>query len=415
MQAPASRTGRMTALRRSAAFVQAAAPATIATLPRRQALAFLSLFFIPAMAQAILLTVVPLEALSLLGSAQSVTLVYVGAGLIAVVGRFSIPLLIQLIRRRFVLTLGTAALACSSLLMATNRLPALAVGLALSTFAFACIEITSQLYLLDHVPRNALRHFEPLRIFASAGPWTLGPWLGVYLQRNVGFAAPFAISGGAALALLTLFWSLRLGENALLAAMRRPPPSPVRYLRRFFAQPRLRLAWALTAARSSWWNMFFIYAPIFIVTSGLSEETGGAVVSIGTGWIWMVPLWGWAGRRYGLRRILQWGYASGGVLSIAAATAAGVPWLGAVLLVLAAFGVETLDGAGNLLFLRAVHPYERAEMTTVFASFRDVAQLGPPLVGSVVLSVLTLPWVFVAGGVMMLTSSALSTYVPRRL
>jgi hypothetical protein len=41
-------------------------PATIGTLPRNGALIFLGLFFVPGVAQAILLTVVPLEALKLL-------------------------------------------------------------------------------------------------------------------------------------------------------------------------------------------------------------------------------------------------------------------------------------------------------------------------------------------------------------
>ena len=53
----------------------------------------------------------------------------------------------------------------------------------LDTFVFACLEITSQLYLLDHVPRHALKYFEPIRIFVSVAPWTLDPWFGVYLQR----------------------------------------------------------------------------------------------------------------------------------------------------------------------------------------------------------------------------------------
>ncbi len=405
---------RLSAPRPSALSVRASVSTTMVALPRRQGMAFLSLFFVPATAQAILLTVIPLEALKLLGSARAVTVLYVVAGLIAVAGRFSIPFLVRLIRRRFVFTVGALSLAAGSAFMALGHVPALAAGIALTTFAFACLEITSQLYLLDHVSRDALRHFEPMRIFASAGPWTLGPWLGVYLQHRVSFAAPFAIAGSAALAVLVLFWWLRLGEKPMLTRRRHAPLNPLRYLRRFFVQPRLRLAWALSAARSSWWNMFFVYVPIFAATSGLGAETGGALVSIGTGWMWMVPLWGWAGRRYGLRRLLQYGYAAGGLLSIAAASACGLPWLGAVLLVLAAFGVEMLDGAGNLLFLRAVHPYERAEMTTVFASYRDIAQFGPPAVCSVLLSVLTLPWVFVAGGVLMLGSSVLSRHVPRR-
>ena len=394
---------------------RAAIPATIGTLPRREARAFLSLFFVPGVAQAILLTVVPLEALYLLASARTVTLLYVGTGLVAVAGRFSIPYLVRLLQRRFVFTLGTLSLVASSICLAFNQVPTLAAGLVLSTFAFACIEITSQLYLLDHVSRQALKHFEPIRIFAVAGPWTVGPWLGVYLQHNVAFVTPFAIAAGAALILLILFWSLRLGENAVLTSMRRPPPNPVRYLRRFFAQPRMRLAWTLAAARSSWWNMFYVYTPIFAVTSGLGAETGGILASIGTGWIWLVPFWGWVGRRFGLRRLLQAGYAAAGVLSICAALAFGTPWLGAGLLVLAALGTEIIDGAGNLLFLRAVRAYERSEMTTVFVSFRDVAQLGPPAVCSLLLSLFSLSSVFIASGLMMIAAASLARRIPRRL
>ena len=52
------------------------AAATAGTLPRRKAMAFLSLFFVPAVAQAILLTVVLLEALDLVGDARAVTLCF---------------------------------------------------------------------------------------------------------------------------------------------------------------------------------------------------------------------------------------------------------------------------------------------------------------------------------------------------
>jgi len=66
------------------------------------------------------------------------------------------------------------------------------------------------------------------------------------------------------------------------------------------------------ASRSSWWSMFYVYAPIFAVTAGLGAEIGGVVTSIGTGWIWLVPVWGWVGRRFGLRRLLHAGYAVAG-------------------------------------------------------------------------------------------------------
>jgi MFS family permease len=389
-------------------------PRTVAGLPPREGAGFLGLFFFPSIAQAILLTVLPLSALRLVGTAQAVTLLYAGAGLAAVAGRFSIPFLVRLLGRRRVFALGTVTLAASSLLFATDRLPAFAAGLALSAIGTACLDITSQLYLLDHAPRQALRHFEPARIFAAALPWTFGPWLGVHVQETLAFAAPFAVVVVTALVLLGLFRALRLTEPQGASAPR-TATNPLRYLPRFFAQPRLVLAWTLASARSCWWSMFFVYAPILAVTSGLSAETGALVVSIATGWTWLVPIWGWAGRRYGLRALLRIGYASAGILSIAAALAAGIPWLGALLLVAASFAAGTIDGAGNLLFLRAVHSYERAAMTTVFASFRDVTQVVPPAACSLLLVFFALPSVFVAAGAMMLAATILTTHIPRRL
>lgn len=137
--------------------------------PCRRTPAFLGLFIVPSVAQSILLTVVPLEALRLLATARAVTLLYVAAGLAAVVARLSIPLLVQLIRRRLVLSLGALLLIVGSSLLASGGVLGFACGLALNSFAFACVEIASNLYLLDHIPRQELRRFEPARIFACAG------------------------------------------------------------------------------------------------------------------------------------------------------------------------------------------------------------------------------------------------------
>jgi len=127
-----------------------------------------------------------------------------------------------------------------------------------------------------------------------------------------------------------------------------------------------------------------------------------------------VPLWGWLGRRYGLRSLLVVGYASTGLVSVATALAMGIPWLGAATLILAAIACETIDGAGNTLYLRAVHAHERTEMTAVFA-YRDVSQLAPPAVFAVLLSTFELPAIFIAGGLMMFALAGLARYIPRRI
>jgi len=301
------------------------------------------------------------------------------------------------------------------LLLWTETRAGVVFGLMLNVFAIACIEIVLTLHVLDHIPRHELGRFEAVRIFYSALPWTLGPWLGVYLQENVAHWVPFVISACMALLLLTAFRTLGFaGEPLARTAPRRRTLNPALYLVRFFSQPRLRLGWALAVGRSSWWGMFQVYAPIYAIQSGLGPEIGGAVVSIGVGWMWFVPLWGWLGRRYGLRRLLIAGYGSAAIVTIAAAALMGAPMIGAATLVIAAFCTEIIDGAGNSLYLRAVHPYERSEMTAVFVSYRDVSQFAPPAVFSVLLSVFELPAVFVAGGIMMIGMTVLCRYIPRR-
>jgi MFS family permease len=372
-----------------------------------------SLFILSGFAQTIILTVLPVEAFRLLGDARDVSIVYFAAGSAGFLGRLMIPSLGRVLDRHGVLMLGAAGSCLSGALLASETVVGLAGGLVISMLAFACFEIVLNLYILDQIARNELGRFEAKRIFFAAAPWTLGPWLGIYLQIQLASWLPFLLSSVTSIVLIVVVRRCNLPAGMAV----RPGQSlnPARHLLRFFAQPRLRLAWALAVGRSAWWGMFQVYAPIYAVQCGLGAEIGGAIVSVGIGTMWSVPLWGWLGRRHGLRALLVAGYAATGVISVATALAMGVPWLGAATLILATVACETIDGAGNTLYLRAVHPHERSAMTAVFASYRDVAQLAPPAVFAVLLSAFALPAIFAAGGVMMLGLAGLARYIPRRI
>ena len=94
---------------------------------------------------------------------------------------------------------------------------------------------------------------------------------------------------------------------------------------------------------------------------------------------------------------------------------AGTPWAGAAVLILAAVCASAIDGGGNVHFLRAVHPFERNEMTAVFTTYRHIGQLGVPALYSAILQVLQLPVVFIASGVSMVVLAYYSHYIPRRM
>ncbi len=392
-------------------------PILLANVEDTKARAFVVLFTCDAFARSILISLVPLQAYELLGAAQRVSVVYFLVGVLGLGVNLTVPLILHRIRRRWVLTIGAAAQMASALLFALGTEASLVAGLALQVLAMAMLDVVINLYLLDHIPRRGLNHFEPRRLLFAGGAFALGPWIGVYLHRNVAENLTYVVAALSTLTLLTYFWTLRLADNPSLQAAVAPPPSPLSFVSRFLSQPRLVLSWVLALGRNGWWVMNFIYTPIYVTNAGFRPEIGGALVSLGLAPMLLVRVWGRIGQAIGIRNLLAIGYGLTGIASLAAAAAAaaGVPLLCMALMCLAAFSATMIDGAGNVPFLRAVHHYERAAMTSVFMTFRQVGSLLIPGVLAVVLWVLPLWGVFAVGGLMTLGMAALSRYLPQRL
>ena len=176
----------------------------------------------------------------------------------------------------------------------------------------------------------------------------------------------------------------------------------------------MRLAWFMAAARSAWWNVFFLFGPIYCVQSGYSDQEAGLVVSLGTIPVMLSPLWGRVFARFGLRGLLGIGFAATGIATLLLAAASGWPTLAIALMLLATFTASWIDAGGNALFLRAVRPLERAQMASVYATFRDAGRIGPLGVFTVVLIVLPLPAVFVITGAASLVVATYTRHIPRR-
>jgi MFS family permease len=392
-------------------------PILLADVDDARARAFVVLFTCDAIARSILITLVPLQAYALLGAAQLVSTIYFLIAIVGLAASLAVPVILHHVRRRWVLTIGASAQVISALLLAMETKASLIGGLTLQVVAMAILDVVINLYLLDHIPRRGLTHFEPRRLVFAGSAFAVGPWLGVYLHRNVSVHITYVLAALAALTLLAFFWTFRLADNPGLQAPTRPPPNPLRFVLRFFSQPRLALSWVLALGRNGWWVMYFIYTPIYVARAGYQPEIGGALVSLGLAPMVLVRVWGRIARSIGTRNLLTAGYGLTGLFSLAAATAAAgdLPLLCMALLCLAAFSATIIDGAGNVPFLRAVRHYERTAMTSVFMSFRHVGSIVIPGLLAIVLWVLPLPFAFVVGGLMTLGVAALSRYLPRQL
>lgn len=376
---------------------------------------FAVMFALESTARALLSTVIAIQALALLHDARNVSLVFSLVGVGGFVSSFLVPILVGRISRRYTYTLGSILLVVAAGLLGALTVPGQISGMIVRVFATACLSITTSLYIMQYISKRDLTRSEPRRMQYSAVAWTIGPWLGVWLYENLGPEWSYGISAVAALIALGFFWLMRLRDSSIVLPAKRPPPNPLKSIGRFVEQPRLRLAWIITFGRSCWWVFFFVYTPLYMIESGFTREQGALAVSAGNALLFLTPLFGGLGIRYGIRRVLAGGFAVAGVATMLAGVTYYTPALAIAFLMIAATGCVALDALGTIPFFRAAHPYERAQMTTVFRTYIDIAELLTPALFAVLLTVSDLQTVFIVFGVITAAFAIWPRFLPRRM
>ena len=377
--------------------------------------AFFVLFTLEPLYRSIIVTVVPLMALERFGSAKDVSIFFFVLGVLGVGMSLAVPWLVRRLSRHGTFWLGVVAGVVSMLLFIHNELWAFCAGMALHLFAASCIDVTLNLYWMERVRRQDFGRVEPVRVFFLAFSWSVGPFLGVYLRNTVNPSAPFLVGALVVLLLGGYFFYQRFSDNPTSGGKHAAVTNPIRYLPRFFAQPRMALVYLLSAMRSGWWTMYFIYVPIFCVTSGLGETMSGALVSLAVSFVMATPLLRGTIQRYGIRRVLLVGYAGVGLVTVGIGACMDIPYLAVVLILMAALFAVLCDSIGNTLFYRAVRSWERSSMATVFMSYRPIASLAFPGAYSGVLAIFPLPAVFIFTGFGMLATSLMTRFIPARM
>ncbi len=345
---------------------------------------FSGLFFLESLARATLLTVLPLTVYAVFRDKEAVSLVYTAASLAALSVSFSIPLLVRRLSRRWTYTLGATLIGLCALLVGLGAGWALPLALVARTSGAAMLNVTLSLYILDNIGRKDLVRSEPLRLGTATLAWSVAPLLGVWLQQRYGAWAPAALSLAAVAALLAAFWALRLSERGpIRPGPSRSPPRPahpVAAVRRFAAQPRLRLAWGIAFARSAFWMTFFVYVPILLVEGGLGPAAAGVAAAAGNLMLVNNLFLRRLVARLSLRRMIGGAFLAAAALTLAAGLISlADPAAAGAAMVAGAFFVATLDGLGPIPFLRAVRAHERPAMTTVYRTYLDASELLPPL------------------------------------
>jgi MFS family permease len=368
-------------------------------------------------ARATVSSVIPIQAYEILRNEQTVSILYTVVSLLGLSVTLFMPMLIHRFARRWIYTAGACLLAVGSLFFVTQTLTGQLIGMLCRVMGASALSITLNLYIMDHIRKTDFMRSESLRMAWSMVAWTGGPTLGIFLYTHFGVYAAHGAVAAFAMILLVMFWIYRLGDNPLIAAGKSRPINPLANIGRFVAQPRLRLAWIIAFGRSCFWTTFFVYGPLFMVITGEGELAGGLLVSAGNGLLFMAIFWGRAGKRFGARRTITIAFlAMGAMLLAAGAIGETVPLLTGAFLLGGAFFTIALDALGSTVFMRAVHPYERAQMAAVYRTYLDFSELTPPLVYSVVLIFFGLGSVFATLGILAVACGMISwRYLPKAM
>ena len=358
---------------------------------------FAAIAGIESAARGVLISVFPLAMYRAFEDAGTVSSIYFLVGIASLASGLLVPWINRFVPRRWTYTIGAALYILSAALAVGGGRAGVAFALLTSSIATVTVFVCFNAYVLDYISRVELGRCETLRLSYSAAGWTAGPICGVWLM-HWWEPAPFIVSGLAAVALIATFWVLRLGDGKHITRAVRPPPNPLAYLSRFFAQPRLVAGWLFAVLRSCGWWVYVVYLPIFAVENGLGERLGGIALSITNGLLFLTPfMLRWMQRR-SVRAAVRTGFLLSGALFAFAGIGSDAPWLAVALLMAGSVLLILLDVCAGLPFLMAVKPAERTEMSAVYSSFRDVSGILTPGAAWLVLLFLPLSAVFALVG-----------------
>lgn len=366
-----------------------------ALAPRIEAFAMLA--GLEAAVRGLLISVMPLAMYEALGSAEAVSQSYFLVGLASLVWGLMVPWLTRFLPRRWMYSLGCGFYLLSMGLALLGHAALMPLALLSMVLATATCFVCFNAYVLDYVARHDLGRTQSLQMVYAAAPWAIGPVAGVWL-RDLWTPLPFVLALSFALALLAMFWWLRLGNGKQIQRARGPAINPLAYLGRFLRQPRLIAGWLFAVLRSCGWWVYVVYLPIFCIEAGLGDKLGGVALSVSNAMLFVTPLFLRLVHRISVRRAVRLAFGHCALMFCAAGLLSGWPVLTVAGLMLGSIGLVMLDTAGGLPFMLSVKPSERVEMAAVYSSFRDVSGILTPGAAWAVLLVAPIAGVFVASG-----------------
>ncbi|WP_328700195.1 MFS transporter [Brucella tritici] len=373
------------------------------------------IYAIMVLARTAIVAAIPILALKFLGHANYISTLYLSVSLICLAFSLFLPRIISSIGLWRSLIMAALFGVLSAVSFLANNIWFLFPGLLFQFLMFTLFESAINIYTTQIIPRRDLSFFESRRVLFSGFTYLAGPLLcGWAIHKDI-LWLPIMLSGVCAICVPLLLKLLIPWAAKIQPAVQLAMPG-FKDLVLFKSQPRLVLAWLLAVSRSSWWQVYTVYTPVFVVMAGFSSASVGPIIALGAGTLILAPFWQIISRRYGLRLTFFYGYLMCGVFTVTAGIL-GIdhPYWAVASLIGGALAISAVDSGGNAPFLRAVRPHQRIKMVPLYNTYRDIAQIVPSAIFAIILIYLNISSVFVFMGLFVMAISFYCLKLHKRL
>lgn len=159
------------------------------------------------------------------------------------------------------------------LLFAFNTGLSFLIILAIAATIFGTLRITSfGIIFKDISSREELSRNQGLKYTFANTAAVLGPLMVAYLLVKFGFSSVFALSSAFAFIAFIAFKKSHIGDRYVT---KRIDKNVIRNFLDFFSNKERRLIYVLRGGVALWWELIYLFVPLFIIRSGLGQAWVG--------------------------------------------------------------------------------------------------------------------------------------------
>lgn len=342
-----------------------------------------------------------------------VGLTYTAISLSSLLAALAAPFALRILGVRRSYRLANAIFILGMIALCTDSIPGVIGGLLGRALSGVLGSVCIILLIIHHIPKSDFVISESLRLLMGSIAWGAGPILGVFLFSSYGIAGLAAAAIGVHLLLAFSLQKMPIGDSEKPEDP--PPANPFRMVQRFLGQRQMRLAWGIVFCRSSWWSMFFTYPALYLADRDLAVSWSGWLAGAGNLLLILSPLVRWLANRVGLKKPIVGAFWMNAAAMFILPFVYDSPALVAIILLMGASFVVILDSLGNIPFMRFARAKERQQMTPIFRTYVDAAELLPSALYAILLLFFDFRAVFIASGLIMLLGGLSATRLPGRL